>query len=529
MTDLTFGPRVGLIAIGSFDHDLLSKSLADIPLAIRPLITGLFVPVVGSSAGPPGRDGYATTADLEHLLHLAEASRIPVTTVTFAPEDARYGAIQKVAFSWVLEQNLDIAAVVHASGHFPLRSLEQMIEPIANGDAGSVFARRVNLREGPRSKRISWWKFKGNRYLSSALERIVGKTSNEWVCPYRAYSTRVLRSIPFLNNSDHHVFDLEMLVGCVELNEKMAEVEVPVVSDDAFTFGDCIRLAKDSLVAALRYRFHKMGFGTGSTAFNSLAYDVKIEENSSHDGLLRWFKEIDPGDILDVGCSDGTFGELLERLGHTVTGIDIQALPGIDSRITRFIEADLEEGLSQHFDVHSFDMVVLADVLEHVRSPGALLREAKAVLKRDGRILVSIPNIGHWYGRLKVGLGLFSYDRRGLFDSGHLRFFTRVMFQRLAAVEQLQIVRFAATRTPLVDIFTRGMESPKNGSVANRIIGGVSSLLLGLSTVGIRVWPTLFGYQLLFELRAQSRGNPELVHFVTLQVDGTTIHSQSAL
>jgi hypothetical protein len=158
-----------------------------------------------------------------------------------------------------------------------------------------------------------------------------------------------------------------------------------------------------------------------------------------------------------------------------------------------------------------------------------LLREAKAVLKPDGRILVSIPNIGHWYGRLKVGLGIFSYDRRGLFDSGHLRFFTRVMFQRLAAVEQLQIVRFAATRTPLVDILTRGMESPKNGSLSNRLLRGVSSLVSGISTAGIRLWPTLFGYQLLFELRAQSRGNPELVHFVTFQVDGTTVHSENAL
>jgi 2-polyprenyl-3-methyl-5-hydroxy-6-metoxy-1,4-benzoquinol methylase len=529
MTDLTTGPRIGLIAIGSFDHDLLSKSLADIPLEIRPLITGLFVPVVETSGSLPGRDGYATTADLKRLVHLAEDSRIAVTTVTFAPEDARYGAIQKVAFSWALDKNLDIAVVIHASGHFPLQSLGQMIEPVANGDAGSVFARRVNSREGPRSERISWWKFKGNRYLSSTLERIVGRTSNEWTCPFRAYSTRVLRSIPFLNNSDHHVFDLEMQLGCVELDEKMAEVEVPVVSDDAFTLRDCIRLAKDALVAALRYRFHKMGFGTGSTAFNSPAYDIKVEENSSHEGLLRWFGDIEPGDILDVGCSDGTFGELLERVGHTVTGIDIQALPGIDSRVSRFVEADLEQGLSQHFDSHSFDMVILADVLEHVRSPGALLREAKAVLKPDGRILVSIPNIGHWYGRLKVGFGIFSYDRRGLFDSGHLRFFTRVMFQRLAAVEQLQIVRFAATRTPLVDILTRGMESPKSGSTSSHILRGVSSLLSGISTAGIRIWPTLFGYQLLFELRAQSRGNPELVHFVTLQVDGTTIHSENAL
>ena len=108
--------------------------------------------------------------------------------------------------------------------------------------------------------------------------------------------------------------------------------------------------------------------------------------------------------------------------------------------------ANLEDGLSRHFEEESFDIVVLADVLEHVRSPEMLLREARALVRPTGSILVSIPNIGHWYGRLKVGLGLFSYDRRGLFDSGHLRFFTRINFQRIAAVEQLEIVRFDAQR-----------------------------------------------------------------------------------
>ena len=126
------------------------------------------------------------------------------------------------------------------------------------------------------------------------LNRIVGHTAHEWLCPFRAYSTTVLRSMPFLNNSDDHVFDLEMLVGCVELDEQLDEVEVPVAPDAAFSLSDCIRLAKDSLIAALRYRFHKMGFGTGSTAFNSLAYEVKMEENSSHDGLLRWLTSSTP-------------------------------------------------------------------------------------------------------------------------------------------------------------------------------------------------------------------------------------------
>ncbi len=270
------------------------------------------------------------------------------------------------------------------------------------------------------------------------------------------------------------------------------------------------------MIAALRYRLHKMGFGTGSTAFNSLAYEVKVEENSSHDSLLRWLREFPPGGILDVGCSDGRFGQLLERMGHTVTGVDIQASPGVEQRISHFVRANLEQGLSQHFEKESFDVVVLADVLEHVRSPEMLLREARALVKPGGSILVSIPNIGHWYGRLKVGLGLFSYDRRGLFDSGHLRFFTRVNFQRIVAVEQLEITRFGATSTPIVNVLSRAMRPTGQSSLSEAVVPSASKALAGISAGAIRFWPTLFGYQLLFELRLPARSSPGAVRLTRL-------------
>ena len=509
-------PSVGLIAIGSYDYALLSRSLEQIPAILRPWIKGLLITVIEGPSSGRQRDGYAWPSDMKDLQRLAEQFDIPITVVTFPQADAKYGAIQKVAFGWAIDQQFDIAAVVHASGHFPLTELDQLILPIAREGAGGVFARRI--RGGAIfSKGISWWKVAGNRYLCSVLNRIVGHTAREWLCPFRAYSTAVLRAIPFRNNSDEHVFDLEMLVGCVELHAHLEEIQVHVEPDSAFSLSDCIRLTRDSVIAALRYRIHKMGFGTGSTAFNSLAYEVKVEENSSHDSLLRWLKQFPPSSVLDVGCSDGHFGRLLEEMGHDVTGVDIQASPGVEKRLSHFVKANLEEGLTQHFEHESFDVVVLADVLEHVRSPEILLRGARALVKPDGRILVSIPNIGHWYGRLKVGLGLFSYDRRGLFDSGHLRFFTRVNFQRIAAVEQLEITRFGATSTPLVNVLSRGVGSAEEGSVPRAAVGFFSKVLSGVSRGGIRLWPTLFGYQLLFELQLAARSSPETVRLIRLE------------
>jgi SAM-dependent methyltransferase len=509
-------PTIGLIAIGTYDYEPLSKSLSEIPAALRPQIRGLLIPVVEGPAPVRRHDGYARTTDMTDLQRIAEQFDLPVTVVLLPPEDAKYGVVHKIALGWAIDEQFDVAAVVHASGHFPMSSLDRMIAPIAAAKAGAVFARRVSKNGTWIPRGISWWKLLGNRYLCSVLSRIVGHTSREWLCPFRAYSTSVLRSMPFRNNSDETVFDFEMLVGCVELREPLAEFEVPVAPDTAFNLSDCVRLAKDAVIAALRYRLHKMGFGTGSTAFNSLAYEVKVDENSSHDSLLRWLRGFSSGRILDVGCSDGRFGQLLEEMGHRVTGVDIEASPGVEQRISRFVRANLEEGLSQHFEKEFFDIVVLADVLEHVRSPEILLREARALVKPGGSILVSIPNIGHWYGRLKVGLGLFSYDRRGLFDSGHLRFFTRVNFHRIVAVEQLEITRFGATSTPIVNVLSRAMRPTEQSSISEAVIPSVSKALAGISAGAIRFWPTLFGYQLLFELKLPARSSPGAVRLTRL-------------
>ena len=234
------------------------------------------------------------TTDMKDLKQLSEQFDIPVTIVTL-PADAGYGTIQKIAFGWAIEERFDIAAVVHASGYFPLSALDRIVLPVVQAESGAVLARRARNGGAKLTGGIAWWKVAGNRYLCSILNRIVGHTAHEWLCPFRAYSMAVLRSMPFQNNSDDHVFDLEMLVGCMELDDQLDEVEVPVAPDAAFSLSDCIRLAKDSLIAVSRYRFHKMGFGTGSTAFNSLAYEVKLEENSSHDGLLRWLERIPTG------------------------------------------------------------------------------------------------------------------------------------------------------------------------------------------------------------------------------------------
>jgi len=117
--------------------------------------------------------------------------------------------------------------------------------------------------------------------------------------------------------------------------------------------------------------------------------------------IVRW---IAPGSrVLDLGCGDGEFLELLRReRGVRGTGIEIE-----DERITaaiarglNIVEQNMDEGLA-NFPDQSFDTVVLAHALQAVRHPDRVLDE---MLRIGRECIVTFPNFGQWRCRLYLGL-----------------------------------------------------------------------------------------------------------------------------
>jgi SAM-dependent methyltransferase len=249
-----------------------------------------------------------------------------------------------------------------------------------------------------------------------------------------------------------------------------------------------MRYAADVTSDVLRYRLHKMGFGSGEMAFADDGYELKLTETSSHGQLVSWLSRRSACRVLDVGCSDGRLGELLRLSGHTVFGIDTVKHDGVEDRLDGFVEADLEHDLPAEVG-GGYDVVVAADVLEHTTDPRAVLARLGDALAPGGTVIVSVPNFAHWYPRVRVALGKFDYDRRGILDAGHLRFFTRASFERLVDRAGMRVRRRATTGLP-VEIAERGGDVPLT---AEHVVARIDR-------VGVALWPTLFGYQFLFEL-----------------------------
>ena len=128
--------------------------------------------------------------------------------------------------------------------------------------------------------------------------------------------------------------------------------------------------------------------------------------------------------ILDCGCDTGYTMQALERLGHTVTGLDIHD-NRIVSKHSRFWMKDLKGFLpfSVPGDIRP-DVIVLGDVAEHLDHPGQVIEVLRGWLKREGRLILSAPNIG-WIGAvLKIANQDFDRTDDGTFDRDHRQFFT---------------------------------------------------------------------------------------------------------
>jgi SAM-dependent methyltransferase len=130
--------------------------------------------------------------------------------------------------------------------------------------------------------------------------------------------------------------------------------------------------------------------------------------------------------VLDVACGPGHIGAQIRQRGNHVVGVEISEAAAAEAR--RVLDAahafDIEGDWPEALRAEPFDVIVLGEVLEHVFDPVALLKEARRALTPRGRIVVTTPNFLVWIARLQVFFGRFRYQRYGLFDFGHIRWFT---------------------------------------------------------------------------------------------------------
>ncbi len=481
-------PRIGILVVAYNAASTLVDVLQRIPVGFCSRIAEVFVSDDCSS-------------DATYFVGLGFKHHMPDVPLTVVRQERNlgYGGNQKVGYRWAIEAGIDIVVLLHGDGQYAPELLPDMVAALERGEADAVFGSRMMVPGSARRGGMPLYKYVGNRVLTQLENRALGTSLSEFHSGYRAYRTDVLRRIPFESNSDGFDFDTQIIIQLHHAGMRIKEIPIPTYYGDEICYVNGLRYAGDVLRHVGRYRLGQAGFGVEvTTALPEGAgggrYPLKTDPTSSHGILRRWLASRPPLRVLDLGCGDGQLAAEMRRFGHHVTGVELEPGEGAERRVDRLIVADLDEGIPSAAE-GPYDVVVAADVIEHLRRPEKLLREATALLAPGGVVLVSVPNFSHWYPRLRILAGRFDYDERGVLDRTHLRFFTRRSFARLARSAGLEIIRTAATGLPLEELGAPGDESR-------------SSALCRAYQWPTAVLPSLFAYQYVFELRRMAETRP---------------------
>ncbi|MCB0190785.1 MAG: class I SAM-dependent methyltransferase [Anaerolineae bacterium] len=128
--------------------------------------------------------------------------------------------------------------------------------------------------------------------------------------------------------------------------------------------------------------------------------------------------------VLEVGCGRGLTGRFIQnRLGCRVTGVELNPVVAqeAEQHLWRVIVGDIQ---TVPLEQNTYDAAVATELFEHLVEPELFLEKMRRVLKPGGRIILSVPNIGHYAIVEDLIAGRWDYIPIGLLCYTHVRFFT---------------------------------------------------------------------------------------------------------
>ncbi|MGO8875010.1 MAG: methyltransferase domain-containing protein [Acidimicrobiales bacterium] len=469
--------RIGIVVVAYNAESTLLKTLDRIPVEFRSRIAEIII-----------SDDASHDDTFQLGLQWATRSDTPRTRVLRHTKNLGYGGNQKAAYSLAIEHGLDVVVLLHGDGQYAPECLPDIVAPFEDSDCAAVFGSRMMSKGAAKLGGMPLYKRWGNRILTRFENTVLGTNLTEFHSGYRAYRTDVLKKIPFTANSDGFDFDTQIIAQVLHAGGRIVEIPIPTYYGDEICYVNGLQYARDVVLDVIKYRLAVRGFGTTEWVPTPDEYAFKEGDGTSHAVILEMLSGMLPSRVLDLGCASGLLAERIRALGHFVVGVDYAEAPDVRRRTDAFFTADLDAGIPEEVGT-GYDVVVAGDVIEHLSHPGDILRQITKVLRPGGQLILSVPNFAHWYPRTRVALGAFGYDRRGILDDSHLRFFTRSSLRRLVRDAGFDVLEETATGLPL-------------GAVVSD--GGLASIARRVDELLVKLRPTLFGYQYVLRLTAHA-------------------------
>jgi 2-polyprenyl-3-methyl-5-hydroxy-6-metoxy-1,4-benzoquinol methylase len=158
--------------------------------------------------------------------------------------------------------------------------------------------------------------------------------------------------------------------------------------------------------------------------------------------------------VLDLGCGNGSLSHLIAQRGYEVVGVEDSeqgiAIARRSFPDCHFIQASIYELPYAELE-NSFDIVLSAEVIEHLLYPRELVRAAKKCLKPNGRLILTTPYHGYLKNLVLAVSGKMDTHFNPLWDGGHVKFFSVSTLTQLLETENYRNIKFKFSgRTPFI-------------------------------------------------------------------------------
>ena len=198
--------------------------------------------------------------DASHDETVAIARRLGLHYVVH-PRNRGYGGNQKTCYAEALSRGADIVVMIHPDYQYSPRLLPAMAGMIASGHFDCVLGSRI-LGGGARRGGMPLWRYVANRFLTLAENLMLGYKLSEYHSGYRAFSRRLLETLPLEENSDDFVFDNQMLAQTLWFGFEIGEVTCPTryfTEASSISFRRSVKYGLGVLETAAEYLLARLG------------------------------------------------------------------------------------------------------------------------------------------------------------------------------------------------------------------------------------------------------------------------------
>lgn len=178
------------------------------------------------------------------------------------PNNLGYGGNQKTCYWEALKENPDVVVMLHPDYQYDAKLIEELIRPILEGRYDFMFGSRIQSRQLALSGGMPKLKYYVNRIVCILENILLDVNFTEHFSGFRAYSTKLLKTVPFQHFSNDFVFDQQMAISALNYGFRVGEIPIPTryhSKASSIQYIKGMKFILDTFWTIMLYRLHKLG------------------------------------------------------------------------------------------------------------------------------------------------------------------------------------------------------------------------------------------------------------------------------